>query len=127
MPFPRRINGFNLGSYLAKDAAQVRSSNGFACPLGSRLHSRLIRSASPARSGGRCSSAATSRFQTEADPAQTASPRSLLLDCTPPSVFGLDRGPDHREAGNGGFLASGRLSLVLAVAVSTTSTRATAG
>jgi hypothetical protein len=47
----------------------------------------LLRSASPARSGSRCSSAATRRFQAEADPAQTALPQSLLLDCTPPSIF----------------------------------------
>jgi len=32
-----------------------------------------------------------------------------------------------REAGNGGFLASGRLSFVLAVAVPATSTRTTEG
>src|SRR6516165_3038092 len=60
---PRRIiRGFNLGSFWREMPLKLRSSDGFACPLDGRLHSRLLRSASPARSGSRCSSAATRRF-----------------------------------------------------------------
>src|SRR5208283_4121670 len=98
---------------LARDAAQVGSSDGYACPLDGRLHSRLLRSASQARSGSRCSSAATRRFQAEADPLQTASPRSLLLDCVrrPSSTIAFRiRVWERSAAGRPPVIASGCLS-----------------
>ncbi|SRR6266699_2364420 len=67
------------------------------------------------------------RLQAAAAPAQTGSPRSAVLDCPPPAVGGLVRSPDHRQAGDRGFLASCRIPAVLAVAVSATSTGATTG
>src|SRR6516165_3727971 len=66
-------------------------------------------------------------FKRKQPRAQTGSPRSAVLDCPPPAVGRLVRSPDHRQAGDRGFLASCRIPGVLAVAVSATSTGATTG
>jgi hypothetical protein len=50
-----------IRSFWQSDASQVRSSDAHACLLHGRLHSRLLRSASPARVRSRCSSPATRR------------------------------------------------------------------
>src|SRR6516162_132550 len=106
---------------------RLRSDNGYLCLCGDGLPAVPFSATSKTCPGSRRSSPATRRLQAEAASAQTGSPRSAVLDCPPPAVGRLVRNPDHRQAGDRGFLASCRIPAVLAVAVSATSTGATTG
>jgi len=128
MLFAKRIKRLRTGSlWPSTYSFQLRSTDGYACSRGGRLPPLLLRAAPQTRSGGPCSSSATRRVQAEADPSQIAPPRSAVLDCAPSTVVRLDRGPDHRETGDGSFLASRRISAVLAIAVEVPPTGTTEG
>src|SRR5947207_15995253 len=100
-----------------RGALQLRSNHGYPCLCGGGLPAVAFSATSQTRPGSRRSSPATRRLQAEAAPAQIGSTRSAVLDCPPPAVGGLVRSPDHRQAGDRGFLASCRIPAVLAVAV----------
>jgi malonate-semialdehyde dehydrogenase (acetylating)/methylmalonate-semialdehyde dehydrogenase len=74
---------------------QLTSIDGYA-PFGAgRLSTRLFRVSSQSRSGSGRTSTATRRVQAKAGPSETAPARSTVLDCAPPLMARLDRGPDH--------------------------------
>ncbi|PYU77946.1 MAG: hypothetical protein DMG50_29220, partial [Acidobacteria bacterium] len=122
----KRLERYHSTCYL-RGALQLRSNHGYPCLCSGGLPALPFSATSQTRPGSRRSSPATRRLQAEAAPAQIGSPRSAVLDCPPPAVGELVGSPDHRQAGDRGFLASCRIPAVLAVAVSATSTGSTTG
>src|SRR6516225_9770992 len=113
----KRLERYHSTCYL-RGALQLRSNHGYPCLCSAGLPAVAFSATSETRPGSRRSSPATRCLQAEAAPAQTGSPRSAVLDCPPPAMGGLVPSPDHRQAGDRGFLASCRIPVVLAVAVS---------
>ena len=122
----KRLERYHSTCYL-RGALQLRSNHGYPCLCDGGLPAYPFPATSQTRLGSRRSSPANRRLEAEAAPAPTGSPRSAVLDCAPPAVGGLVRSPDHRQAGDRGFLASCRIPAVVAVAVSATPTGATKG
>src|SRR5215469_8214524 len=89
------------------------------CPHSCRRHllSRVLPPAAPPRSGGRRSSPAAHRAQTQTASASLTTPGSAVLDGTPPLVARLGECPVPRPGGHRGVLASPWLPVVLAIAL----------
>ena len=92
-------------------------SDGRTRSCGSHLLSRILRSAAPPRSGGRRSSPAAHRVQTQTASASITTPGPTVLDYAPPFVARLGQCPIHRQGEHRGVLASPRLQAVLAIAL----------
>ncbi len=84
-PLAKRNQAFACRMALSGDSVQLISIDGYARFRAGCIHPLLFRVSPQTRSGSGRTSAATRRVQAEADPSQTAPPRSAVLDCAPPT------------------------------------------